>query len=118
MKNCLCITFCVFCSFVYAQNSATGNAFRGTIKVKRNTVQLVKLDKKDRVNPAPSFSRTMSFRWGQNNYKEFFPKGYTSELFPLVFNQIGIFLVDDKRKVTRNTVISFVYEIYRSNTFA
>ncbi len=85
---------------------------RGTIKIKK-PVQIKYVISKA-TNLATPQVRTFRVRYFNYNFKEYFPLEYKSKLFPLMFNYFGFFLADAKEQATDNKIISFDYEIFKT----
>ena len=83
----------VFLNVVISQNN-----LRGTIKVKKPVVQTKYIISKETSFKAFPEMRIFRVRGFNYNFKEYFPKAYNSELFPLVFNYGVLILVDEKKK--------------------
>ena len=80
-------------------------------------VRKVVIDKRDKKRNTP-FRRIFNIRGAGFYFKEYFPNGYTSDIFPKVFIGNGLFMVNEKEEALGYKVISFEYELYLANTFA
>lgn len=104
----------VLCS-IFLNVAISQNNLRGTIKVKKPKVQTKYLISKEtsfKVFPEMRIFRVRGFNY---NFKEYFPKEYNSELFPLVFNYGTLLLVDEKKKYDGAEILSFEYTLVKSN---
>lgn len=85
---------------------------RGTIKVKK-AGQTVYLISKATTQVVPQ-NRVFRVRFYNFDFKEYFPKEYKSDLFPLVFNRTGLILADEKMQWTNNVILSYDYELFKT----
>lgn len=87
---------------------------RGTIKVKKNTPNNKYIISKATSLKIPQ-ERTFRVRAFNYNFKEYFPKEYNSDLFPLVYNLTGLLLVNENKQDVGAEIIYFEYEVVKSN---
>ncbi|MBA3971183.1 MAG: hypothetical protein H0X46_03410, partial [Bacteroidetes bacterium] len=114
MTKLICFGFlCYFLCFdaVLAQQKSIT---RGTIKIKKPGPTKYIISAKTSLVNSPQV-RIFSVRGYNYNFKEYFPKDYRSELFPLVFNLSGLILTDENRQLSGCEIIGFEYEIFKSN---
>lgn len=107
------LLFCsVFFNLAFAQK-IPDSPKRGTIKVRKTTTIKYFISKETSLKAAPSM-RIFRVRAYNYNFKEYFPIEYNSELFPLMLNFVGLIITDENRQATENTIISYEYEICKS----
>ena len=111
MKKVILLVFLmIYSTSSFAQNS---DEKRGTIKIRKvksnKTLPAVVAKKNTGV-------RVFIVRWGGQTYKETFPTGYESKIFPLVFNRAGLILTDENKQWSDNTIKGFDYEVFTGNT--
>lgn len=90
------------------------NETRGTIRVKKAGPTKYFISAKTSLKEFPPV-RVFRVRGFNFNFNEYFPRDYDSELFPLVFNYRGLILTNEKREYSSCEIISFEYEIFKSN---
>ncbi|MGQ0827526.1 MAG: hypothetical protein ACT4ON_03920 [Bacteroidota bacterium] len=88
---------------------------RGTIRIRKVKTNKILPTHATIKKPEP---RIFIMRSNSLTYKETFPKGYRSELFPLVFNGGGLILADANKQWSSNTIIGYNYEIFVGNATA
>ncbi|MBL0328464.1 MAG: hypothetical protein IPP64_03360 [Bacteroidetes bacterium] len=86
---------------------------RGTIKVKKVVPKKYLISKATTIEVKPQL-RVFRVRAYNYNFKEYFPKAYNSNLFPLMFNYGGLVLTNEKMESTGYRIISYEYEIFKS----
>lgn len=115
MKQFLTLFLIFFLSFpstTFSQEEAIGN-MRGTIRVKKIVPDKYIVSKATNIKiPQERIFRVRAFNY---NFKEYFPKEYNSDLFPLVYNLRGLMLVNEKREDVGANIIYFEYEVVKSN---
>jgi hypothetical protein len=118
MKQIILLSFFLLNVTLLSAQGASVVSHRGTIHLRKDKVKTVVLDKRYKVSKVSPYKKTFRVRFYGYNYVEYFPNGYESDLYPIVFNRIGIFLADENRKFTTDRIYSFEYEVYKSNTLA
>lgn len=103
----------IFSPTAFSQNYSPDN-YRGTIKVKKIIPNKYIISAETSLKRFPEM-RTFRVRGYNYNFKEYFPKEYDSELFPLVFNYSGLILVNENKQEVGAEIISFEYDIVKSN---
>ena len=86
---------------------------RGTIKVRKNATVKYVISKQTSLKKEPAM-RVFRVRAYNYSFKEYFPKEYNSELFPLMMNVVGLIITDENKQYTENTIVSYDYEICKS----
>ena len=104
--------FIVSADPVFAQEAK--NVTRGTIRIKKpgSTRYIISAKTSLKKNPSVRIFRVRGYNY---NFKEYFPDNYTSALYPLVFNYSGLVLTDENRQFSGFEIVSFEYEIFKSN---
>ncbi|HLC82337.1 MAG TPA: hypothetical protein VJI69_00810 [Bacteroidia bacterium] len=97
----------------FSQNYSADN-YRGTIRIKKIIPNKYIISAETSLKRIPEM-RTFRVRGYNYNFKEYFPKEYDSELFPLVFNYTGLILVNENKQEVGAEIISFEYDIVKSN---
>lgn len=101
-----------FSNTAFSQEKANGN-MRGTIKVKKVVSNKYIISKATSIKmPQERIFRVRAFNF---NFKEYFPKEYSSNLFPLVYNSTSLMLVNENKQDVGAGVIYFEYEVVKSN---
>lgn len=103
----------IFSTPAFSQNNSV-DTYRGTIKVKKIIPNKYIISAATSLKRIPEM-RTFRVRGYNYNFKEYFPKEYDSELFPLVFNYSGLILVNENKQEVGSEIISFEYDIVKSN---
>ncbi len=109
----LLFLFLILSGSAFSQNYSEKN-YRGTIKVKKIIPNKYIISAETSLKSFPA-ARTFRVRGYNYNFKEYFPKEYNSELFPLVFNYTGLILVNENKQEVGAEIISFEYDIVKSN---
>jgi hypothetical protein len=87
---------------------------RGTIHVKKKSQKHYYINRENSLYK-PAKLRTFTVRAYGCTIRESFPEGYTSEIYPLVFNDRGLLMVDAKRNYIPNEILGYSYEIFKGN---
>lgn len=85
-----------FSATAFSQNYSAENC-RGTIKIKKIIPNKYIISAETSLKRIPE-TRTFRVRGFDYNFNEYFPKEYDSELFPLVFNYMGLILVNENKQ--------------------
>ena len=104
--------FLFFSNTAFSQEKAN-EKMRGTIRIKK-TIPLRYVISKETNLKIPK-ERTFRIRAFNYNFKEYFPKEYNSDLFPLVYSLTGLMLVDENKQDVGADIICFEYEVVKSN---
>ena len=109
------LLFCFICPHAGSAQDKIKDPKRGTIRIKKSGPTVYYINSKNSIKNKPTV-RVFLIRGRNVNYKESFPKQYTSELFPLVFGNGTIILADKDRLIIRGTtILSYDYEVYKAN---
>jgi hypothetical protein len=87
---------------------------RGTIKVKKSAPIRYFISAKTNSKKKLE-ARVFRGRYYNYDYKAYYPAEYTLAYFPMVFNRAGFILVNSDREDTGNSIVSYEYEIFKSN---
>lgn len=103
-------------SVLFAQAPA-GPGKTGTIKVRKAGTDKVLpvLQQKKKKSGKKLYSYT--FVMNSFRYKVTFPKTYSSEVYPMIFNNSGLAISDADRQLTDDKPQTFSYELFVKNTF-
>lgn len=104
--------YLLFVNTLFSQEKKIENK-RGTIKVKKVIPRRYVISKATTlvVEPVQRVFRVRAYNY---NFKEYFPKAYTANLFPLMFNYGGLVLTNEKMESTGYQIIAYEYEIFKS----
>jgi len=106
------VFFLLFLNMAFSQQKVNESR-RGTIRVKKLILNKYVISKETTLKKMPEM-RTFRTRAYNYNFIEYFPKEYDSKLFPLMFNNIGLYLGNEKKQFANNQIVSYEYEIFKN----
>jgi hypothetical protein len=115
MKFKFCVFIFMFLSVSIRAQTADEDK-KGTIRVRKIGGEKVKIvSKVKKIKPRIYSSK---FRRKGTEYRIVFPKNYSADLFPLVFNNnTGLVITDGSKNITDNIPLLFNYDRFVQNIF-